>query len=69
MNWDAIGAIGEVVGAAAVVLTLFYLAVQIRQSTRREEFQGLQSAIELYLTQIDDATRTKEDAWFVTWFP
>ena len=31
MNWDAIGAIGEIIGAIAVVSTLFYLAVQIRQ--------------------------------------
>ena len=30
MNWEAIGAIGEIVGAAAVVLSLGYLAVQIR---------------------------------------
>lgn len=34
MNWDALGAIGELVGAAAVVLTLGYLAVQIQQSTK-----------------------------------
>jgi hypothetical protein len=34
MNWDAIGAIGEIVGAAAVVLTLAYLAIQIRQAKR-----------------------------------
>ena len=34
MNWDAIGAIGEIVGAVAVVATLFYLASQIRQNTR-----------------------------------
>ena len=34
MNWEAIGAIGEVVGAAAVVASLVYLAVQIRQNTR-----------------------------------
>ena len=34
MNWDAIGAIGEIVGAFAVVLTLFYLAAQIKQSSR-----------------------------------
>jgi hypothetical protein len=32
MNWDAIGAIGETVGALAVILTLAYLAVQIRQN-------------------------------------
>lgn len=34
MNWDAIGAIGEVVGAISVVVTLFYLSIQIRQNTR-----------------------------------
>ena len=34
LNWDAIGAIGEILGAFAVVATLGYLAVQIRQSTR-----------------------------------
>lgn len=34
MNWDAIGAISEAVGAAAVIFTLAYLAVQIRQNTQ-----------------------------------
>ena len=29
MNWEAIGAIGEVVGASAVVLTLAYLSIQL----------------------------------------
>jgi len=33
MNWEAIGATGEVVGAVAVLATLIYLAVQIRQNT------------------------------------
>ena len=32
MNWDALGALGEIIGAAAVVLTLGYLAVQTRQA-------------------------------------
>ena len=34
MNWEAIGAVGEVGGAIAVVVTLIYLAAQIRQNTR-----------------------------------
>lgn len=34
MNWDALGAVGEVGGAVAVVATLGYLAAQIRQNTR-----------------------------------
>ena len=33
MDWDVIGSIGEVVGAVAVVLTLFYLARQIKNSS------------------------------------
>ena len=33
MNWDAIGALGEIIGAAAVFVSLLYLAIQIRQST------------------------------------
>ncbi len=33
MNWDAIGAIGEILGAIAVLGTLIYLAAQIRQNT------------------------------------
>ena len=32
MNWDAVGAIGETIGALAVVITLAYLAIQIRVS-------------------------------------
>ena len=34
MNWEAIGAVGERLGAVAVLLTLFYLASQLRQSNR-----------------------------------
>jgi hypothetical protein len=44
VNWDALGAIGELVGAAAVVLTLGYLAVQIRQgskSSRQQSYNDL----------------------------
>jgi hypothetical protein len=34
MNWDAIGAVGEIVGASAVFVSLIYLAVQIRNQNR-----------------------------------
>ena len=34
MNWEAIGAIGEMVSAIGVIATLGYLAVQIKQNTR-----------------------------------
>lgn len=34
MNWDAIGAIGETISAIAVVVSILYLAIQIRSNTR-----------------------------------
>lgn len=33
MDWQAIGAVGEVIGGLAVILTLVYLSRQIRDST------------------------------------
>lgn len=44
MDWNVIGALGEVVGAVAVVITLFYLARQIREGAhqdRREQYSQL----------------------------
>ena len=35
MNWEAIGAIGEIIGATAVVVSLVYLAGQIRTQNRQ----------------------------------
>ena len=34
MNWEAVGAVGEILGAIAVFVTLIYLALQIRQVNR-----------------------------------
>lgn len=41
MNWTAIGAIGEILGALAVVLTLLYLSKQIRQSSQAVQIAAL----------------------------
>lgn len=30
MNWDALGASGEIIGAVAVLVTLYYLTIQIK---------------------------------------
>ena len=43
MNWEAIGAIGDLVGAAAVVATLLYLVKQIKQNTESTKAFGLQT--------------------------
>jgi hypothetical protein len=34
MNWDAIGAIGELIGAITVMVTLVYLVIQLKQNTK-----------------------------------
>lgn len=39
MNWEAISTIAEIVGATAVVVSLIYLAAQIRQNNRQVEEQ------------------------------
>ena len=41
MNWDAIGAIGEIIGAGAVVASLVYLAIQIRTQNREARLSAM----------------------------
>jgi hypothetical protein len=43
MNWDAVGAIGELLGAAVVVITVIYLASQVRQNTTASRAEALRS--------------------------
>jgi hypothetical protein len=40
MNWDAIGSIGEIVGATAVVISVGYLAIQIRKQTQESRLSA-----------------------------
>ena len=46
MNWDAIGAIGEVAGAIGVIVTLLYLSIQIRQNSKMMKANSKQSISE-----------------------
>ena len=55
MNWEAISAIGEVVGATAVFISLLYLALQIRNSRRSDQIvaaAGTASAVHDWIGQI-----------------
>jgi hypothetical protein len=57
MSWEAIGAISETVGALAVVITLVYLAAQIRQSNsqqKREEIVSIQNGQNKLVEQLRD---------------
>ncbi len=40
MNWSAVGAIGELLGAAAVVVSLLYLAAQMRMGARQAQLEA-----------------------------
>ena len=46
MNWDAIGAIGEIIGAIAVVVSIVYLALQVRQNSAHVRSSGYQGAVQ-----------------------
>ena len=45
MSWNAVGAIGEIIGALAVFLTLIYLALQIRQNTKAVQASAVDASI------------------------
>jgi len=48
MNWEAIGAIGETVGAIAVVVSLFYLSIQIRRQNHESKAASVHDICEGY---------------------
>ena len=50
MNWDAVAAIAEAVGAIAVVATLVYLSLQVRQNTRSIRAQSHQHLVGLIMS-------------------
>ncbi len=60
MNWEAIGAIAEIVGAAAVVITLAYLAIQIRNGTRVARSATRQAIAEMSMSMGTDLVADKE---------
>jgi len=43
VNWEAIGAIGELVGALVVILTVFYLARQVRENTEQARLAAIRA--------------------------
>ena len=43
MSWDAIGAVGELVGALAVLVTLIYLAIQVRHTRRAQQAEAIRA--------------------------
>ena len=44
MNWDAISAVSQLIGSIAVVVSVLYLAVQLRSSTRVARVAAMDAA-------------------------
>lgn len=64
MDWEAIGAIGEVVGALGVLITLIFLIIQIRQNSGlvRNNTLQLEQNNELAKAQAIGESNSQQDA-------
>ena len=74
MNWEAVGAIAEVLGSLTVISTLFYLALQVRHAHDQIRMSVRQSRIatlrdlQLAVVESPELTRVVSKA-FVGWTP
>jgi hypothetical protein len=66
LNWDAIGATGEVLGAIAVFVTLAYIAVQVRSTNKLLLLQYRESnrAVQFEIDQREIQSRDFADLIF-----
>lgn len=46
MNWNALGAIGEIIGAVGVIVSLLYLASQVRNNSRQLRHASAQAVLD-----------------------
>ncbi|MGY8779870.1 MAG: hypothetical protein ACKVIN_17340 [Longimicrobiales bacterium] len=60
MNWEALGAIGELVGAGGVIASLIYLAAQVRQGTRATKLDTAVRVMEASVKLCEPLTGSRE---------
>jgi hypothetical protein len=60
MNWDAIGAFGEIAGAIGVIVSVIYLAVQVRKQTEESRLEATRSLAGQYQAAIGAVADDKE---------
>ncbi len=65
MNWDAIGSVAEVFGAVGVIVSLLYLASQIRQNTREMRSSTSQNFLSSFnaLSEFSQTSEYGADLW------
>ena len=54
MNWDAVGAVAELLGALGVIISLLYLAGQIRTANRASAVSAKLNSTRLITNYLDD---------------
>lgn len=62
MNWDAVGAVAEALGAIAIFVTLAYLSFQIRETRRATATQAVDHLVSAYKATIAALGETQEVA-------
>jgi hypothetical protein len=60
MNWEAVGAIAEVVGVIAIFVSLVYVAVQIRQNTQQAARNVAANELAAFERNIESGNRIRE---------
>jgi hypothetical protein len=60
MDWDAVAAIGEAVGALAVVISVIYLALLVRENTRTSIENMVQDTVKEF-SRVEQAIATAPD--------
>ena len=60
MNWEALGAIAELLGAVSVLLTLIYLAIQVRENSKVQTINTYNSVVGGFSDLYSWAGTTKE---------
>ena len=66
MNWDALGAIAEVIGAIAIVISLIYVGVQVNDSTRAVRSataNEMSTALSSWYSELGNSRQGSEVFW------
>jgi hypothetical protein len=62
MNWEAVSAIGEIIGSVAVVASLAYVAIQLRQNTEMMRSLASQERVQRDFDLVDSLIENRDVA-------
>src|SRR5215471_12958793 len=59
INWEALGAVANVLAAVGVIATLIYLSIQIRQNTKAVRSSSIQNLVQNFSTTAQAAVENE----------